>query len=143
MKIIWTGLAIGGVCAAVLATSAMAGDLAIKAQKLPELEIGLGDAGFGLSQKEYSLEAGKAYRWNIKGTGKQECVLRGAEFFSSIYIRQIAAGDLEILNPSFTGFELDDPSEFELYFVPIRAGKFKIGCTGLEPKGMTVDITVK
>ena len=143
MRMKWSGAAVGVVCAVVLATSAMAGDLAIKAQKLPELEIGTGDAGFGISQKDYSLEAGKAYRWHIKGTGKQECVLRGAEFFSSIYIRQIAAGEVEILNPSFSGFELDDPSEFELYFVPVRAGKFTIGCTGLEAKGMTVDITVK
>jgi hypothetical protein len=126
-----------------VATAAIAGDLATKAQKLPALEIGLGDAGFGMSQKDYSLEAGKAYKLNVKGTGKQSCTLRGAEFFASIYVRQIAAGEVEILNPTFAGFDLDDPSEFELYFVPIRTGKFTIGCTGLEAKGMKVDITVK
>jgi hypothetical protein len=136
-------LAGAALLAMMVATPAMAGDLATKAQKLPPLEIGLGDAGFGISQKDYDLEAGKAYKLHVKGTGKQECTLRGPEFFSSIYVRQIAAGEVEILNPTFSGFSLDDPSEFELYFVPVRTGKFKIGCAGLEEKGMTVNITVK
>ena len=140
----WSGAAIVGVAAAVLATGAMAaGDLATKAQKLPELEIGTGDAGFGISQKEYNLETGKAYRLKIKGTGKQECKLGGEEFFSAIYIRQIAAGEIEILNPSFSGLELDDPSEAELTFVPVRTGKFSLVCRGLEEKGMKVNITIK
>ena len=128
----------------LMSTMAMAGgDMATKAQKLPELVIGGGEGGYKMSRKSYELETGKAYRWNLKATGDKECVLRGAEFFSAIYVRQIAAGEAEILNPTFTGFEFDDPSEAELYFVPVRTGKFTIGCTGLEEKGMKVDITVK
>jgi hypothetical protein len=120
-----------------------AGDLAIKGQKLPDLEIGTGNAGYGISQKKYDLETGKAYRLKLKGTGKQECKLRGPEFFSAIYIRQIAAGEVEIMNPTFSGFEFDDPSEAELYFVPVRTGKFTIACAGLEAKGMTVEFEIK
>jgi|EndMetStandDraft_5_1072996.scaffolds.fasta_scaffold42492_4 hypothetical protein len=133
-----------GVLMCVAGGGAMAGgDMATKATKLPELNIGGGDSGYNMSPKSYDLETGKAYRLHLKATGDKECVLRGAEFFSSIYVRQIAAGEAEILNPTFTGFEFDDPSEAELYFVPVRTGKFTIGCTGLEEKGMKVEITVK
>jgi hypothetical protein len=126
------------------AGGAMAGgDMATKATKLPELLIGGGDSGYNMSMKTLDLETGKAYRWVLKATGDKECVLRGAEFFSAVYVRQIAAGEAEILNPTFTGFEFDDPSEAEIYFVPVRTGKYTIGCTGLEEKGMKVDITVK
>ncbi len=142
-----TGLNRAAVIAALIGLAASpaiaAGDLAIKGQKLPDLEIGTGNAGYGLSQKKYELETGKAYRLKLKGTGKQECKLRGPEFFSSIYVRQIAAGEVEIINPTFAGFEFDDPSEAELYFVPVRTGKFTIACAGLESKGMTVEFDIK
>ncbi|MGB0086139.1 MAG: copper-binding protein, partial [Rhodomicrobiaceae bacterium] len=85
-----TGLNRAAVIAALIGLAASpaiaAGDLAIKGQKLPDLEIGTGNAGYGLSQKKYELETGKAYRLKLKGTGKQECKLRGPEFFSSIYV---------------------------------------------------------
>jgi hypothetical protein len=130
--------------AGLAATTAMAaGDLATKAQKLPMLEIGLGEAGYGMSQQLYELESGKAYKLKIKATGSHDCKLRGAEFFASIYVRQIEAGEVEILNPTFAGFGFDDPSELEMYFVPVRTGAFKVGCTGLEDKGMTVEFNVK
>ncbi len=120
-----------------------AGDLATRATKLPELHIGGGAAGYDMSQKTYDLESGKAYRLNIKATGAHSCTLRGQDFFNAMYIRQIAAGEAEILNPTLSGLDFDDPSEAELYFVPVRTGKFTIGCVGLEQKGMTVTISVK
>lgn len=120
-----------------------AGDLATKATKLPELLIGGGEAGYDMSQKAYDLETGKAYRLKMKATGTHACTIRGQEFFNAIYIRQIAAGEAEILNPTLSGLDFDDPSEAELYFVPVRTGTFTIGCKGLEEKGMTVTINVK
>jgi hypothetical protein len=120
-----------------------AGDLATKAQKLPILEIGTGEAGYGMSQKTYELETGKAYRLKMKASGTHSCLFQGPEFFGSIYVRQIAAGEVEILNPTLSGFDFDDPSEAELYFVPVRIGKFTLGCKGLEEKGMTVEMDIK
>jgi hypothetical protein len=120
-----------------------AGDLATRAKKLPELDISIGASGYGMSQTSYELETGKAYKLKLKATGNKECKLVGPEFFSSIYVRQIEAGEAEILNPTFTGFSFDDPSEAELYFVPVRTGKFTVYCEGLADHGMKVEITVK
>ncbi len=119
------------------------GDLATKAVKLPMLQIAIGDTGYGVEPKEYNLETGKAYKLHIKATGEKECKLRGYEFFSAIYIRQIAAGEAEMLNPTVQGFEFDDPSEAEIYFVPVRTGKYALECAGLADKGMKVDINIK
>jgi hypothetical protein len=120
-----------------------AGDLATRATKLPQLDISIGESGYGMSQKSYELETGKAYKLKMKATGNKECKLVGPEFFSAIYVRQIEAGEAEILNPTFTGFSFDDPSEAEMYFVPVRTGKFTLYCEGLADHGMKVDITVK
>lgn len=125
------------------ATAFAAGDLATKATKLPDLLIGGGAAGYDMSQKTYDLESGKAYKLKLKATGTHACTIQGQEFFTAIYIRQIAAGEAEILNPTLTGLDFDDPSEAELFFVPVRTGSFKLGCKGLEEKGMTVTINVK
>jgi hypothetical protein len=119
------------------------GDLAVKASKLPGLIIGGGQAGYDMSQKEYDLETGKAYRLSIKATGAHACAFQGAEFYSAVYMRQLQAGDVEFLNPSFTTIDFDDEGEAEIQFVPVRTGKFTLGCKGLEAKGMTVTMNVK
>jgi hypothetical protein len=38
------------------------GYLAMRATKLPELLLGIDAIGYGVSQKEYRLETGKAYQ---------------------------------------------------------------------------------
>jgi len=143
MRILKTAALTATALMALPALALAAGDLAIKATKLPELLIGGGEAGYDMSQKVYDLETGKAYRLKMKATGTHACSFRGQDFYTSIYIRQIAAGDAEFLNPHFTSIEFDDPSEAEIYFVPVRTGTFTIGCKGLEEKGMTVTINVK
>ena len=61
----------------LLATAAIAlpslalaeGDLSDRPQKLPDLALGLGDTGYGVSQKDFALATGKAYRLKITSTG--------------------------------------------------------------------------
>jgi hypothetical protein len=59
------------VSAPTLATAE--GDLALRPERLPDMVLGLGDAGYGVSQKDYALVTGKAYRLKIKSTGEKEC----------------------------------------------------------------------
>lgn len=119
------------------------GDLATKGTKLPELILGQGDAGFGVSQAEYRIETGKLYQLEISATGKQECALRGEKFFASVYVRKAEVGGVEVKAPFFSEFEFEGEGEVELFFVPVRTGSFKLGCAGLEDKGMGVTIIVE
>ncbi len=119
------------------------GYLAKKPKKLPELVLGLGDAGYGVSHKDYSVETGKSYRLKIKSTGAKECALRSKSFFKSIWLRKVEAGDMEIKAPTVTELEYENEGEAEIFFVPIKPGKYTLACAGLEEKGMAVTITVE
>ena len=59
------------------------GNLSRRPVALPTLELATGD-GFGISQTEYQIETGKAYKLEIKSTGIEECAFRADDFFRKI-----------------------------------------------------------
>lgn len=120
-----------------------AGDLAIKATKLPPLELGGGDVGYGVSQKEYELESGKSYTLEIKQVGPHGCEWEAEDFSRVIWIRNIEVEHVTISAPVLEGFELDDDAEVEITFVPIRTGEFDWECEGLGEKGLEGSFVVK
>ena len=72
------------------------GYLATRAEKLPELVLGTVNTGYEISQKEYKLETGKAYRLKIRSTGAKEFAFEAPEFFNFIWLRKVEAGGMEI-----------------------------------------------
>ena len=127
-----------------LAPSADAkGYLARKAINLPDLKVGLGEAGYGISQKSYEMETGKAYSLKIISTGRKECAFEAPEFFNFIWLRKVEAGGIEIKATHLYELEFEDEGEAEVYFVPIKPGKYGFACRGLEAKGMTGTFSVK
>lgn len=119
------------------------GFLAGKPEKLPDLEIGLGDAGYGISQKTYALTTGKGYRLKIKSTGAKECAWTAEAFSASIWLRKIEINKIEIKAPFFTEIEMENEGEVDIFFVPIRPGEYTWVCKGLAEKGMTGTFAVK
>ena len=119
------------------------GDLSLKVTKLDELVLGTGDAGFGVSKKSYDLVTGRAYCLMIKSTGAKECAWEAPEFANTIWLRKVEAGDVEIKASHLTEIEFEREGEAEIFFVPIRPGKFAWRCRGLEGKGMTGAFVVK
>lgn len=119
------------------------GDLTRKPIKLPELVLGTEDNRYHMSQKEYQLETGKAYKLEIVSSGQTEYALQAPEFFASIYLRKVEAGDMEIKAVSLTELEFEQEAEAEIYFVPIKPGKFEFYAEGLEEKGMEGVFIVK
>ncbi len=136
-------LTLAVIVGAGLTAASAKGYLAKKPQKLPELKIGLGQAGYGMSEKLYELETGKSYRLKITSTGAKECALEAPEFFSSIWLRKVEAGDMEIKAPTVTELEYEDEGEAEIFFVPIKPGNYEMACSGLEEKGMVVNIKIE
>jgi hypothetical protein len=134
------------VFAGVIGLSGLAsaeGYLALKPEKLPDLELGLGETGYGVSQKDYSLTTGKAYRLKLKSTGQKECAWAAPELANYIWLRKVEVNNVEIKASHVYEIEMEREGEAELFFVPIRPGEYAWGCRGLESKGMAGKFIVK
>ncbi len=142
----------GSFCAALfVATTALAGaalakgDLAVKAEALEPLVLGSEESDYTMSVKEYRLETGKAYSWEIKASGFKDYRIVAPEFLRNIWIRKIETGGLEIMAPVLyeLKFEEGEEGEAELFFVPIRPGFYEFKARGLEERGMVGTIIVR
>ena len=125
------------------ALAAAEGDLAVRPEKLPDMVLGLGDAGFGVSQKDFALSTGKAYRLKIKSTGEKECAWQAPQFTNVIWLRKVEVNKVEIKASHVYEIEMERAGEAEIFFVPIRPGEYAWGCKGLESKGMAGRFIVK
>jgi uncharacterized cupredoxin-like copper-binding protein len=119
------------------------GYLALKPERLPDLELGLGESGYGVSQKDYALTTGKAYRLKIKSTGQKECAWEAPVFTNFIWLRKVEVNKVEIKASHVYEIEMEREGEAELFFVPIRPGDYAWACRGLEDKGMAGKFIVK
>jgi hypothetical protein len=119
------------------------GDLALKPEKLADLVLGLGDAGYGVSRKDFTLSTGKAYRLKIKSTGQKPCPWEAPEFANFVWLRKIEVNNVEIKASHVYEIEMEREGEAEMFFVPIRPGDYPWRCRGLESKGMTGKFIVK
>jgi hypothetical protein len=135
---------VGAASATMLAAPALAeGDLAVKPQRLPVLEIGLGEAGFGVSQKDFALTTGKAYALKIKSTGRHACAWTAPDFLNFVWLRKVEVNKVEVKASHLYEIEMEREGEAEVFFVPIRPGEYDWRCRGLEGKGLAGRFTVK
>lgn len=123
--------------------AAAEGYLALKPERLPDLELGLGDTGYGVSQKDYALVTGKAYRLKLKSTGQKECAWAAPELANYIWLRKVEVNNVEIKASHVYEIEMEREGEAEIFFVPIRPGEYAWGCRGLEGKGLAGKFIVK
>lgn len=119
------------------------GYLAQKPERLPDLVLGLGETGYGVSQKDFALTTGKAYRLKIKSTGQKECAWAAPEFANYIWLRKVEVARVEIKASHVYEIEMEREGEAEIFFVPIRPGDYAWSCKGLEGKGMAGKFIVK
>lgn len=120
-----------------------AGDLTRRTEKLPDLLLGSEASDYNLSQSEYQLETGKAYQLKIIASGLKEYAFQAPEFATSIYLRKVEAGGVEIKAITLTELEFEEAGEAEIFFVPIKPGTFRFYAKGLEGKGMLGHFVVK
>lgn len=120
-----------------------AGNLATRPQALPDLVFGTDEAGYQVSQPRYELETGQAYSLKIVSSGRKEYAVRAPEFFTFIWLRKVEAGGMEIKASALYELEFEEEGEAEIFFVPIKPGKYTIGAAGLEQKGAVAEIRVK
>ena len=120
-----------------------AGDLTRRTLAFPDLRLGNEQSDYGMSQLEYQLETGRAYQLKIIASGQKEYAFQAPEFATSIYLRKVEAGGVEIKAVTLTELEFEDAGEAEIFFVPIKPGKYRFYAKGLEGKGMLGYFVVK
>ena len=119
------------------------GFLVQRTKRLPDLELGLGAAGYGVSDHKYDLETGKGYRLWLKATGAKECAFVAPEFFKNVWFRKIEINKVELKLQAVYEIEFEREGSAELFFTPIKPGEYEWACEGLEDKGMKGIISVK
>ncbi len=119
------------------------GFLVGRTKRLPDLEIGLGNTGYGVSDHKYELETGKGYRLWLKATGAKECRFVAPELFKHLWFRKIEVNKVELKVATVHEIEFEREGGAELFFTPIMPGEFEWECKGLAEKGMKGTITVK
>lgn len=139
------GVAAAGLALALAALpAAMAAakdNLASNPEDLPALDL---HEDLTLSQTEYHLETGKAYRLAIKSDGGESFSLRAPDFFQQVWINGISVEGLTIKTTSLTELEFeDDGGEAEILFVPIRPGNFEFWVEGYQTRGMAGHFVVE
>lgn len=142
-KTILAGAALAVGTSALASSSFAAGDLAVRGTELPDLVVGTGEYGFGLSETSYELETGQLYQLTIRSTGFHEYAMIAPELFQNVWWRKVEAGGMEIKAPTFYEFEFEEEGECELFFVPIRPGEYRLWARGMEERGVVVEVTVK
>jgi hypothetical protein len=120
-----------------------AGDLTRRGTALPDLVLGNEQSDYSMSQLEYQLETGQAYQLKIIASGQKEYAFQAPEFATSIFLRKVEAGGVEIKAITLTELEFEDAGEAEIFFVPIKPGKYRFYAKGLEGKGMLGYFVVK
>lgn len=139
---LWMG-ALSLAAAALAAPASAEGDLALKPIKLDDFVIGMGEAGYGVSKKDYELVTSKAYRLLIKSTGAKKCAWVAPELTTSIWLRKVEAGGGEIKATMLNEIEFEKVGEAEIFFVPVRTESFAWRCKGLEGRGVQGKFVVK
>ena len=127
------------VCLAAGALSA-AGDPTRRATRLEPLQL---DATKGFSTDCYRIESGVYYRWRIQSDGLEEYKLLAPAFFREIWVDQVVIEDKEVKPFGLHALEFDREGEIDVWFVPIRPGRYEFYVEGLESQGFSGTFLVK
>jgi len=93
---------------------------------------------YEFSPSHLTFEHGVAYRLHIENRGKEMHEFTAPEFFHWAEIR-----DPSVVNADKTEIEIPPGKAKDLYFVPMKAGQYKLRCSDHDWAGMTGAITVK
>jgi len=124
------------------ASSNAEGNLASQPERLEPLVLG---ADLSFSVKEYQLETGKYYRWQIQSEGGEEFLVQAPELFRNSWVNQVVINDIEVkpVGGGIYGVEFDDEGTADVWFVPIVPGDFEFYADGFEERGMLGKFVVR
>ena len=118
----------------ITGASSAEGDPTRRATRLEPLVL---DAAQGFSVDCYRLESGVYYRWRIRSDGREEYKLVAPAFFREIWVDQVVIEDKEVKPFGLHALEFDDEGEIDVWFVPIRPGRYEFYVEGLRTQGFS------
>jgi len=139
--VFWAG-ALGALVGATFFSAAHAeGNLAAQPTDLEPLAL---DSSLNFSVKEYQIETGKYYRWEISSDGGEEFLVKAPELWRNAWINQIVINDIEV-KPlgGIEGVEFDDEGSAVIWFIVLRPGEYDYYAAGFEERGMAGKFVVK
>lgn len=102
----------------------------------------LNGAEWSMAPLEYTLETGKYYHLAITSDGMEEFAVMAPELWRNSWINQIVINDLEVKPMGLYSVEFDDEGTIDIWFVPIRPGRYDFWVDGFEERGMSGAFTV-
>jgi uncharacterized cupredoxin-like copper-binding protein len=92
-----------------------------------------------------TFKTGIPYKLQIKNVGSMKHYFVSEDFFKTIATRKIQSSDGEMKAPYFTAIEIFPGREVDLYFVPVKKGRYSLVCTvpGHAELGMAGTIIVE
>ncbi len=110
-----------------------------------DLTMTLHQKGELLSVKEYKLETGQYYRWEITmAAAGEELGVAAPDLWRNSWIDQVVIEDLEVhMFGAPYKFEFDDEGMIKVTFVPIRPGNYGFYAPGHEVRGMVGKFIVR
>ena len=116
------------------------GNLASQPTRLDDMVID--SAELSLSVNEFELETGKYYRWRIIHDGGEELQFVAPELFRNSWINQVVINDLEIKPYGLHSVEFDDEGTIDIWFLPLRPGRYEFWAAGYKERGLAGTFTV-
>ncbi|NNG02564.1 MAG: hypothetical protein HKM95_00485 [Inquilinus sp.] len=108
------------------------GNITARAERLPPLEL---NAAEGFSVNEYAVSSGVYYRWRIESDGREEYELLAPELFRNSWIDRVSIEDNEVRPAGLYSLEFGEEGEIDVWFVPIRPGRYNFYVENLETQG--------
>jgi len=116
------------------------GDPTRRATRLETMTI---DAADGFSIRNYEVESGTYYRWRIESDGRDEYKLVAPGLFRESWVDEVVIEEREVKPLGLYAVEFDDAGAIDIYFVPIRPGRYQFYVEGLETQGFRGEFVVK
>lgn len=116
------------------------GDPTRRATRLDPLVL---DAEKGFSIARYEVQSGVYYRWRIRSDGRDSYRLVAPRLFRESWIDRVSIDDREVEPYGLHALGFDDAGEIDLWFVPIRPGRYDFYAEGLETQGFRGVFVVK
>ena len=139
--VLWARV-LGALIGATIFSAAHAeGNLAAQPTDLEPLAL---DSSLNFSVKEYQIETGKYYRWEISSDGGEEFLVKAPELWRNAWINQVVINDIEV-KPlgGIEGVEFDDEGSAVIWFIVLRPGEYDYYAAGFEERGMAGKFVVK
>ena len=92
-----------------------------------------------------AFKTGTPYKLQIKNIGSIKHYFVSEDFFKAIATRKIQSSDGEIKAPYFTAIEVFPDRTIDLYFIPVKKGRYSLICTiqGHAESGMIGNIVIE